>query len=521
MNLFKSQFDKMIETHSKIVENGKIEQTSKMVRNMINIHQLKELNEKTQMNFIKEIYDNENEYKNECKNKSLISKIICLHHLFINTSLNGNGIKSEIDFVLEKLEEPIIIYEHIQKLYSKNILKQFFEELIENYDDYSIELESQSESFDSIMNIINDIKKQYPTIAQKISIYYNLFETTSENSNTSSDNDNYLCTFKTKYCETNENELSKMFDLFKTKLNEGKLEFQYCCMISKISIPSSITSIKNSSFSYCESLTQITIPTSVTSIENYAFRQCNKLKEIILPSTINKIGEKAFYQCSSLAKITIPPFLTKIENGVFYECSSLKQITIPSSVKTIGEEAFYRCSSLENISIESSSLSVISRSAFYGCSKLREMTIPSSVTEIGYSSFEGCSSLVQIIIPSSVTVIKGSTFSSCRSLQQISIPPSVTSIEVDAFRGCMSLAKITIPSSVKSIKERAFADCKSLKNVLIPSSITSIEKETFRGCSSLIKLSIPSVNSIYRSAFYECPRILINSIPSHLFKDSY
>ena len=42
-------------------------------------------------------------------------------------------------------------------------------------------------------------------------------------------------------------------------------------MITQITIPSSVTEIKDNAFSFCSSLAQITIPSSVNSIGNNIF----------------------------------------------------------------------------------------------------------------------------------------------------------------------------------------------------------------------------------------------------------
>lgn len=75
------------------------------------------------------------------------------------------------------------------------------------------------------------------------------------------------------------------------------------------------------------------------------FNNCSKLREITIPPTVTIIKEASFSKCSSLKKITFesPSSLTLIENGAFCDCSSLIEISIPPSVTYIQGGIFYNC----------------------------------------------------------------------------------------------------------------------------------------------------------------------------------
>ena len=154
-------------------------------------------------------------------------------------------------------------------------------------------------------------------------------------------------------------------------------------------IPSSVTSIGDSTFRSCCSLSDIIIPSSVTRIGNYAFLNCRSLSEVVVPSSVTSIGKNAFEGCSSLSEIVIPSSVTSIDEWAFEGCSSLSKIVIPSSVTSIGDCAFFYCRSLSDIVIPSSVTS-ISNGAFEDCSSLSDIVIPDSVTSIGDRVFNGC-----------------------------------------------------------------------------------------------------------------------------------
>ena len=101
------------------------------------------------------------------------------------------------------------------------------------------------------------------------------------------------------------------------------------------------------------SITKIIIPSTVTTIYPRAFHYSSGLKtvQILSPSKLTKIGASAFMYCSALESINLPEGLLTIGNQAFRDCSSLKSITIPSTVTNIGRKAFYRCKNLTNIVI--------------------------------------------------------------------------------------------------------------------------------------------------------------------------
>ena len=81
-------------------------------------------------------------------------------------------------------------------------------------------------------------------------------------------------------------------------------------------------------------------------IKGYAFYASQGLTKITIPSSVTSIGYSAFSNCTSLTEITIPSSVTSILDSAFSDCTSLTEITIPSSVTTMGNGVFMNIPSI-------------------------------------------------------------------------------------------------------------------------------------------------------------------------------
>lgn len=268
-----------------------------------------------------------------------------------------------------------------------------------------------------------------------------------------------------------------------TTINEGA--FYKCTNLTSITIPDSVTSVGFAAFQNCPKLKtvyyegaleqwcKITFSNSTSSpCYNYADLYIGSVKQtdITIPDTITEIKDYAFFDCTSLTSVTIPNNVTSIGGYAFYDCSNLTSITIGDGVTSIGNGAFSGCQKLTSVTIPDSVTS-IGDSSFYGCISLTSVTIPDGVTSIGGSAFSNCTSLTSVTIPDSITSINSYTFSNCTNLTNVTIPNGIMKIGIEAFRNCTSLTSVIIPNSVTAFGYDAFYNCTNLTSIAFKGTI--------------------------------------------------
>jgi hypothetical protein len=159
-----------------------------------------------------------------------------------------------------------------------------------------------------------------------------------------------------------------------SRLTNDKRFSDSLSLFQNITLPASLTSIKDNAFYNCSNLVSVRIPDSVTSIKGCTFYGCANLISVGIPDSLISIDHAAFYGCTSLASVDIPNSVTSIGNYAFSKCSSLTFIDIPNSVRTIKDGAFLRCSNLEVVSIPASVRS-IGNHVFHHCPHLSRFLI--------------------------------------------------------------------------------------------------------------------------------------------------
>ena len=329
-------------------------------------------------------------------------------------------------------------------------------------------------------------------------------------------------------------------------------------LVTHVSFPSTLTSIKKYAFYGCSDLVSVDISNSVTFIGENAFRECTGLTSVFIPSGVSSISEGTFRGCTSLASVDLP-YLFEIGDYAFYHCNSLNDLVIPNSVVSIGTYAFESCSSLTSVTIPSS-VNTIGQNAFDACPQMTSVTINSNaivsdsyshyhnlgnvfgdynrsfifgsnVTSIGAFAFSGCTRMTSVTIPSSVTLIEYSAFENCSGLNRVQISDMNAWYAIDFsnayanplyyadhfYVNTNEVVNLTVTSNISEIKDYAFVGYKGLHSVNFGNSVTSIGYQAFKNCSSLNLVTIgSSVNTIEDEAFRNCSSLASITIPNNV-----
>jgi len=302
--------------------------------------------------------------------------------------------------------------------------------------------------------------------------------------------------------------------------------FSYCTSLQSITLPDTITTIKNIGFAGCTSLQSITLPDTITSVEYGVFEGCTSLQSITLPSNLTQIYDTTFSTCTSLTTIVIPSLVTYITYGAFYNCSNLSSITFLGNKPTIQINSFYGLPDNatfyyysntsgwdETTTIDGDGYSYplvdlyVNEYSSYGLiyesddqitvvgfnGTQAKLLIPNNVTTI---TLEVNNTVTHIKIESGVSIIYGITYFVL--LKEIVINGNtLTSIYDTAFNNCTSLTSINLPSSLINIGARAFNECSSLTSIHLPSSLNTVGANIFTNCTSLNTVTIDEMNESF------------------------
>ena len=244
--------------------------------------------------------------------------------------------------------------------------------------------------------------------------------------------------------------------------------FQDCKNLQQVNL-SNMTEIGKWAFNNC-ALTEISIPASVTIIRDEAFKNCSALKtlEFVAGTTELVLKEEAFFGCGNMDLANdgvLPSRIISIANSTFTGCGITK-LTLPQNDKLTG----------------------VSR-------KLDFNGVPTeNMGALGYGAFFGCSKLTDLIIPANVTVINEVVFQNC-NLQNVTFKDAtkITEIQKYAFTNNENLTGLFADKhfdNLKTIGEGAFQNCFKLTDAdfkNLTKNVTRIERQTFRNCHDGLK----------------------------------
>ena len=196
-------------------------------------------------------------------------------------------------------------------------------------------------------------------------------------------------------------------------------------------------------------LTKVTIPDSVTRVGSSAFFMCESLTEVRLPENLTYIGDSAFQMCSNLTEIRIPEKVTRLEAYTFSNCTRLQRVTLHDGITMVGEALFELCESLKSIYIPK--VTVIPDLFAANCVSLERVEISRETVSIGLGAFAECKSLTSINLGSKLETVAAGAFANCASLTEVTLPDSTKRVGANAFANCISLRRLTIPHGLELV----------------------------------------------------------------------
>lgn len=291
---------------------------------------------------------------------------------------------------------------------------------------------------------------------------------------------------------------------------------------------SNLKYIESYAFAYNSSIVEVTLPASLSEIKDNAFKGCSSIKKINLSacSNISRIWQYAFANCKNLDTITFATFTSTndmavklaINDYAFSGCIALKTLNLPENLGTLDSYAFKGCTALTTVNFVANAkfitpetteggtdpapeaydpaglVTTIGDGAFMDCTSLTTITLPYFIARIGNSAFENCTALATFTTmdgadkkTAALRTIGDRAFFGNTSLNNVDVNTTkgVNTIGVSAFENCGQLATINL-SGVTRFAEGVFRNAKALKSVTMSASASIyVGQEAFRNCVTL------------------------------------
>ena len=202
-----------------------------------------------------------------------------------------------------------------------------------------------------------------------------------------------------------------------------------------------VTCIDTGAFA-SSTMTGITIPKTVTTIKEWAFSTCLDLKSITLPDSVDYIGAQAFDLCTSLNNVELPDHFVRIENEAFTGTPWIERLRSQDPMVIVNGILLDGTTLTGAVELPST-VKYIAAGAFYKNDKLTSVVIPAAVKEVPDSTFFMCENLTSVEMEG-VEVIGSTAFAYCDKLTDVKINGKAKTIEPLAFMDSTGTATITV-----------------------------------------------------------------------------
>lgn len=278
--------------------------------------------------------------------------------------------------------------------------------------------------------------------------------------------------------------------------------------VTKIQLPSGISSIAVATFRNASNLIDITLNESLESSYSapngvlynksktilYAHPQQKELLSYNIFESISTIEAYACFNCINGAASIVLPNIVEIKEYAFSFALGLLKINLGSSLKAIETYAFSNCSNLQEVL----NANYIEQYTFNNCSQLSHITFAEDCSLIPTYSFKNCISLPYIKIISSVSLlIQEYAFANTSMLTEVEFIAKTLQLEQNCFNEAkgktnniriltlIATDKVALNLSTDFLVEQGYG------------------KSALNGCSNLFRLHVENLKTtqIYFSDF--------------------
>lgn len=322
-----------------------------------------------------------------------------------------------------------------------------------------------------------------------------------------------------------------------TVIEIGSYSFSNNTVLNSVSIPKTVKIINNDAFLYCTALHSVLLGNSVSWIGQSAFSNCD-LESITIPSSVTNIKDYAFAENKNLMNVVclpiVPPncgyypFLNTSTRVLKVSAQSVDSYKEATTWKEFGDIIPYdnvdgpdfftyqgivfqikdrvenACSVYDyqeatgNVSIpetavfdgDSYKVTEIEPHAFFGCDDITSVTIPETITFIGPGAFKGCN-IRELRFNAAQCLTCGNKNEPAfdGTIESIRFGRNVRHIPQNFLAGGSRIQNLTIPSNVHTIGENALANNDMLKSVTIGAGITQVAQNVFTGVPKIFWLA--------------------------------
>lgn len=297
--------------------------------------------------------------------------------------------------------------------------------------------------------------------------------------------------------------------------------FQNCKNLQHVDL-SNMTEIGKWAFNNC-ALTEITIPASVTIIREEAFKNCSALTTLKFEAGTSEkelvLKEEAFFGCGNMDLANngvLPSRIISIANRTFQECGITK-LTLPQNDKLTGVSR-----NLDFNGVQTDYMGALGYGVFFGCRKLTDLTIPANVTVINEVAFQSCNlQNVTFVDATKITEIQKYAFTDNQNLAGIFADKDFVHLETigeGAFLNCFKLTDAdfkNLTKNVTRIERETFRNCHDgLKTIDIHSGITFIGDGAFADNTAVTKVIVHRGTQIDAQSYDGTHGIFLNMDPN-------